>query len=53
VANNLSGSIHKVGAKVQGVEACNGWTFWHMMTGQTLVPIDMMRQKLRQEMLSN
>ncbi len=23
------GSIHKVGAAVQGAPACNGWTFWH------------------------
>ncbi|MGL4445355.1 MAG: site-specific DNA-methyltransferase, partial [Alsobacter sp.] len=23
------GSIHKVGALVQGLPACNGWTFWH------------------------
>ena len=23
------GSIHRVGAAVQGLEACNGWTFWH------------------------
>ena len=24
------GSIHRVGALVQGAEACNGWTFWHL-----------------------
>ena len=23
------GSIHQVGAAVQGAPACNGWTFWH------------------------
>ena len=23
------GSIHKIGALVQGLPACNGWTFWH------------------------
>src|SRR5690606_28446678 len=23
-----AGSIHKMGALVQGIDACNGWTFW-------------------------
>src|SRR4051794_3273778 len=25
-----SGSIHKVGAALQGAPSCNGWTFWHL-----------------------
>jgi modification methylase len=45
-----SGSIHKIGAHVQGAEACNGWTFWHVRRGGNLVPIDMLRQQLRSEM---
>jgi modification methylase len=45
-----SGSIHKIGAHVQGAEACNGWTFWHVQRGPNLVPIDLLRQKLRGEM---
>ena len=45
-----SGSIHKVGAHVQGAEACNGWTFWHVKRGGTVVPIDFLRQQLRAEM---
>ena len=24
------GSIHKVGATLQGAPSCNGWTFWHV-----------------------
>src|SRR5690606_29176015 len=24
-----AGSIHRMGALVQGLDACNGWTFWH------------------------
>lgn len=47
---DASGSIHKIGAHVQGSEACNGWTFWHVKKGLTLVPIDMLRQQLRAEM---
>ena len=25
-----AGSIHRIGAEVQGLRACNGWTFWHL-----------------------
>jgi len=46
------GSIHQVGAAVQGAPTCNGWTFWHMRTGSDAVPIDVLRQKLRAEMMS-
>jgi modification methylase len=47
---DASGSIHKMGAHVQGAEACNGWTFWHMRKGKTLFPIDLLRQQVRDEM---
>ncbi len=48
-SKNESGSIHKVGAHVQGAEACNGWTYWHIRRGTNLVPIDLLRQQVRQE----
>jgi modification methylase len=41
------GSIHRVGALVQGAEACNGWTFWHTNTKGRLAPIDMLRADVR------
>ncbi|TXN66772.1 MULTISPECIES: site-specific DNA-methyltransferase [unclassified Methylobacterium] len=41
------GSIHKVGALVQGLPACNGWTFWHAERAGKLVVIDTYRAKLR------
>ncbi|MDA0787211.1 MAG: site-specific DNA-methyltransferase [Proteobacteria bacterium] len=44
------GSIHKIGAEVQGAAACNGWTFWHVDVEGQLVPIDVLRQKLRAEL---
>jgi modification methylase len=44
-----SGSIHKIGAFVQGAEACNGWTFWHVRKGKALIPIDVLRQQVRAE----
>jgi modification methylase len=44
------GSIHQVGAAVQGAPACNGWTFWCVSLEGKRVPIDVLRQKLRAEM---
>jgi modification methylase len=51
VCRDAAGSIHKIGAHVQGLEACNGWTFWHVRKGKALVPIDVLRQKIRAEMI--
>ena len=42
-----TGSIHKVGALVQGVEACNGWTFWHVSRAGKPVVIDDLRKEMR------
>ncbi|MEH6755364.1 MAG: site-specific DNA-methyltransferase [Alphaproteobacteria bacterium] len=50
VTSENKGSIHKMGAEVQGAPACNGWTFWHVDIEGTLVPIDVLRQKLRAEL---
>ena len=41
------GSIHKVAAKIIGAESCNGWTYWHYVSGNDLKPIDNLREKLR------
>ncbi len=44
------GSIHKVGAEVQGAPACNGWAFWHFEPKKGLLqPIDILRQQVRAE----
>ncbi|HXW27844.1 MAG TPA: site-specific DNA-methyltransferase [Xanthobacteraceae bacterium] len=48
---NVVGSIHRVGAIAQGLEACNGWTFWHVETGRGLAPIDTLRAQVRSDML--
>jgi modification methylase len=45
-----TGSIHKVGALVQGAEACNGWTFWHFERDGRLNPIDALRAMIRAQM---
>ena len=44
------GSIHKIGALAQGLDACNGWTFWHVETKKGLKPIDTFRAQVRAEM---
>jgi modification methylase len=44
------GSIHRIGALAQGLEACNGWTFWHVETPQGLTVIDTLRARVRAEM---
>ena len=44
------GSIHQVGAALQGAPACNGWTFWFLDVEGREVPIDLLRQKLRAEL---
>jgi modification methylase len=44
------GSIHRIGALVQGLEACNGWTFWHVETPKGLTLIDVLRAQVRAEL---
>jgi len=43
----MAGSIHKVGATVQGLDACNGWTFWHYERAGGLTAIDELRRIAR------
>ena len=44
------GSIHRIGALAQGLEACNGWTFWHLETPRGLILIDELRAQLRAQL---
>ena len=47
----LSGSIHRIGALVQGSEACNGWTYWYVADkAGELRSIDKLRDQIREEM---
>jgi modification methylase len=43
----ITGSIHKIGALVQGLPACNGWTFWHFLREEKYQPIDALRSLVR------
>jgi modification methylase len=47
---DIVGSIHKAGSLVQGLPACNGWTFWHHEHRGRLEPIDVLRVAFRKEM---
>ena len=44
------GSIHRLGAVVQGKTACNGWTFWHYEQGGKLQPIDVLREQAKEKL---
>jgi len=35
---------------VQGAQACNGWTFWHVETEGQRSPIDALRARIRDEL---
>lgn len=43
-AGGESGSIHGLGAKLQGAPSCNGWSFWHIEHEGELKPLDDIRQ---------
>ncbi len=45
--SSIAGSIHKVGALVQGLPSCNGWTYWHFEEKGALKPIDVLRERAR------
>ena len=50
VGDDVKGSIHQVGAHLEGAPSCNGWTYWHFRKDGKVVPIDVLRQQIRAEM---
>ncbi len=50
--NNEFASIHKMGAKVQELDACNGWTFWHYEVDGKWLQIDEIRKTYRKTVLA-
>jgi modification methylase len=44
------GSIHRLGAELQGKAACNGWTFWHYEVEGRKKPIDALREQARRQL---
>jgi hypothetical protein len=49
---NLSGSIHQLGAKVQGLPSCNGWDFWHIKNKTKSTLLDEIRTDYRNKKLN-
>lgn len=50
IAKETKGSIHQVGAALEGAPSCNGWTYWHYKRDGKKVSIDALRQQIRAEM---
>lgn len=50
--HNHSGSIHQLGAALQGAPSCNGWTYWGFTSKGKTVPIDYLRQRIRAQMVA-
>ena len=46
-AAGLEGSIHRLGAQLQQAPSCNGWTFWHIPRGRSLVPLAELRAQMQ------
>ena len=52
ITHNAKGSIHRVGAILEGSPSCNGWSYWHVKKDGELIPIDFFRQKARAKNVS-
>ncbi|KFE35093.1 site-specific DNA-methyltransferase [Thioclava atlantica] len=50
IGDDVKGSIHQVGAHLEGAPSCNGWTYWTFKRDGKQVPIDLLRQQIRAEM---
>jgi modification methylase len=50
IGDDVKGSIHQVGAHMEGAPSCNGWTYWSFRRDGKKVPIDVLRQQIRSEM---
>ena len=43
ISGPVRGSIHQVGAQLQNIPSCNGWTFWHLDRAGKLITLDTIR----------
>ena len=50
ISHETKGSIHQVGAALEGAPSCNGWTYWHIEIDGNRVPIDVFRQQIRADL---
>ncbi len=49
IGDDIKGSIHQVGAALEGAPSCNGWTYWGFKRDGKMIPIDILRQQIRSE----
>ena len=49
---DICGSIHQVGAKLQGLPSCNGWDFWHLKEKSSSKLLDEIRGDYRSRKIS-
>ena len=49
---DISGSIHQVGATIQGLSNCYGWDFWHIKNKSTSILLDEIRDKYRNKKIN-
>ncbi len=50
IARDAKGSIHQVGAALEGAPSCNGWSYWTFKRDGKQISIDVLRQQIRSEM---
>lgn len=50
ISSDAKGSIHQVGAALEGAPSCNGWTYWSYKRDGKAIPIDVLRQQIRAEL---
>jgi modification methylase len=50
IGNDCKGSIHQVGAALEGAPSCNGWTYWGFRKEGKTIPIELLREQIRAEM---
>ncbi len=51
VTDDATGSIHQMAARLSGAPSMNGWTFWHFEEDGCARPIDVLRDRLRAELV--
>ena len=52
-SGDISGSIHKVSAKLLGKNSNNGWTFWYVERDNNLKSIDELREEYAKKYITS
>ena len=49
ISKRYTGSIHQVGARIQDLDSCNGWDFWHVLNDDSTTLLDKVRENIGME----